>query len=94
MTNSSYKARIVRVRYEADESGLFFAVSPDLKGFLVAKPSLEEARREVPIEIKKLYLASDMHVIVTEVEGDSPNGESAWVAIPAAAAERELATTR
>jgi hypothetical protein len=90
MTTITMKAKIIRVIFEADESGLFFATSPDLPGLLVAKPSLQAAREHVPTAIEHLYLACDVRVLVTEAE-DRHADEGSWIAMPVAIAERELA---
>ena len=91
MTSIQMKAKIVRVFVEHDESGLFFATSSDLKGLLVAKQSLAELRQSIPLEIQKLFLACDVEVVVTEVGDDDGEDMGKWVAIPRAAAEKQLA---
>ena len=40
MTTATMKARIVRVKIEEGKTGLFYATSPDLKGMLVAEPTI------------------------------------------------------
>jgi Domain of unknown function (DUF1902) len=41
-------ARIVRVKYDGGDAGLFFATSPDLRGLLVAKRTMDELVEAVP----------------------------------------------
>ncbi len=89
---SSLKAKLVRVAIEADESGLYFATSPDLLGLLVAKTSVAELRKHIPIEIQRLFLASDVEVAVSELDEDADDRQpGSWVAVPRAAAEQSLA---
>ncbi|MCW2283567.1 hypothetical protein M2323_001339 [Rhodoblastus acidophilus] len=83
MTTAKMKAKIVRVVVEQGRAGLFYATSPDLKGLLVANPTIEGLKEEIPTAIEEMYLACDMRVCVTEVENDSP---MSWVAVPQGAA--------
>jgi hypothetical protein len=81
MTTSATKAKIVRVKIEADKSGLYFATSRDLKGLLVAERRREDLAQAIPNAISALYEAGGVPVIVTmaeSVDGD----ESPWVAVP------------
>jgi hypothetical protein len=73
------KAKIVRVTIERGREGLYYAESPDLKGLLVAEPTLVDLRREIPLVIQRMYAACDVQVIVSEIEGED---ENSWVAVP------------
>lgn len=79
MASSHMKAKIVRVTVEKGREGLFYAESPDLKGLLVARSSIEELRRQIPVAIQEMFAADDVSVIVSEVEGDD---DCSWVAVP------------
>jgi hypothetical protein len=61
------KARIVRIRIDEGKAGLFYATSPDLKGLLVAEPTIDELETEIPKAITALYAAYDVDVVVTAV---------------------------
>ena len=89
MTSSRAKAKIVRVKIEQGKAGLFYATSMDLRGLLVAEPTLSDLEREIPAAIRDLFAAADTRVVVSRAE--SALGEyAAWVAFPAEVAEREL----
>jgi hypothetical protein len=53
--------------------------SPDLKGLLVARASMEELRRQIPIAIREMFEVNDTPVTVSEVESDD---DCSWVAVP------------
>ena len=89
MTSATMKAKIVRIRIEDGKTGLFYAVSPDLKGLLVAKPNLDELERAIPGAIMGLYAACGIAVVVTKAEDDDPD-YFPWIAIPAEAARRAM----
>ena len=91
MTSATMKARIVRVKVEEGKTGLFYAVSPDLKGLLVAKPTLDELESAIPEAIAALYAACGTEVVVTKAEDDDPD-YFPWIAIPAAAARKAMET--
>jgi predicted RNase H-like HicB family nuclease len=78
------KAKIVRVTIEQGREGLFFAESPDLKGLLVARSSIDELRRQIPIAIREMFELSDTPVVVSELDGPD---EDSWVAVPTALVE-------
>jgi hypothetical protein len=73
------KAKIVRVTVDRGREGLYYAESPDLKGLLVAEPTLAGLRKEIPLVIQRMYAACDVQVIVSEIEGED---ENSWVAVP------------
>ena len=75
------KARIVRVRREQGATGLFYATSPDLRGLLVAEPTLDGLEKAIPEAIRDLYMASGEPVLVTRTDHDTEEFRS-WVAFP------------
>jgi hypothetical protein len=79
MASSRMKAKIIRVTVEKGREGLFYAESPDLKGLLVARPSMEELRKQIPVAIREMFELNDIPVAVSEVDGD---GDCSWVAVP------------
>jgi hypothetical protein len=89
MTTSSLKAKTVRVRIEEGKTGLFFATSPDLKGLLVAEPTIDALYVAVPKAIVDLYDACGEKVVVS-ISGDHHGHYVPWVAFPADAARRAL----
>jgi predicted RNase H-like HicB family nuclease len=84
MTSTKMKAKIVRVTIEQGREGLFYAESPDLKGLLVARSSIDELRRQIPIAIREMFEVCDTPVVVSELDG--PDQDS-WVAVPTALME-------
>jgi hypothetical protein len=50
----------VRVIVEKDDTGLFFATSPDEKGLIVAKPTVEAALAAVPEVLRRLALMREI----------------------------------
>ena len=90
MTSATMKAKIVRVKIEADKSGLYFATSRDLKGLLVAERRREDLNQAIADAIIALYAACGVRVIVTMAEyGDGD--DCPWVAVPAEIARAALA---
>jgi hypothetical protein len=89
MANESSRARVLRVVCERGNAGLFYATSPDLKGLLVAEPSMDALKRVIPEAIAELYARDWVKVVVTEVDQDGdPSGR--WVAFPAEIAKQAL----
>lgn len=84
MTSTKMKAKIVRVTIEQGREGLFYAESPDLKGLLVARSSIDELRRQIPIAIREMFEVCDTPVVVSELDGPD---EDSWVAVPTALME-------
>jgi predicted RNase H-like HicB family nuclease len=84
MTSNQLKAKIVRVIVERGREGLYYAQSPDLKGLLVARSSIDELRRQIPIAIREMFEVCDTPVVVSELDGPD---EDSWVAIPTALIE-------
>ena len=93
MTSTALKAKIVRVKVEEGRAGLFYATSPDLKGFLVAEPTVDALDRAIPLAMADLYAACGVHVVVTKV--DEPQQQDVtltpWVAFPAEVAKKAIA---
>ena len=93
MPSKSTRAKIIRVKIEEGRTRLFFATSPDMKGFLVAEKTLEKMETAIPEAIRDLYAACDMDVVVSRLE----NGDEAfepWVAFPASIARQTLNAVR
>jgi len=88
-TNKSLRAKIVHINVEHDASGAYFATSPELKGLLVAKMTIEDVYCNIARAITELYAASGVDVVVSPVEDDSEY-EHPWVAVPAAVAKMAL----
>jgi hypothetical protein len=85
---TSNRATIVRVKIEEGKTGLFYATSPDLKGLLVAEPTIDALDEAIPQAIAELYaVACGAKVVVTKAKNDDPVFYP-WVAIPAAEARR------
>lgn len=89
MADARMKARIVNVRFEEGESGLFYATSPDLRGLLVAEPTLDALEGAIAGAITDLYAAVGETVVVSKVEDDGDDLHP-WVAFPADVARRAL----
>ena len=89
MSDTMMKARIVRIKRQEGKTGLFYATSPDLKGLLVAEPTLDALDRAVPQAISDLYAACGIAVMVTKVEETEPDVRT-WVAVPAMIAREAL----
>lgn len=89
MSEATLKARIIRVKFEDGKIGQFYATSPDLKGLLVAEPTLEALEHAVPQAITELYAASGVDVVVTMAE-EPEDDLRVWVAFPTEIARRAL----
>jgi hypothetical protein len=76
-------ARLIRVQREQGEGGWFYATSPDLRGLLVAQPTLEVLNHAIPQAITDLYAARGIAIYVTPLDdgNEGPHG-SVWVAVP------------
>jgi hypothetical protein len=83
------RAHIVRIKREEGKTGLFYATSPDLKGLLVAEPSLDALDRAVPQAIQELYAACGVNVVVTRVDEQEEDYRT-WVAVPAIIAKEPV----
>lgn len=89
ITNTAPRARIVRVRIEEGRTGLFYATSPDLKGLLVAEPTLDALDAAVPLAIADLYSVAGVQVLVSKAD-DGNDELRPWVAFPADVARAAL----
>lgn len=88
-TTASTKAKIVRVKVEEGKAGLFYATSPDLKGLLVAEPTIDALDVAIPKVIVDMYAACGINVVVTKAQDDDPEFYP-WVAIPAEIARQVM----
>src|SRR5262252_98821 len=86
---TSERAPIVRVKIEEGKAGLFYATSPDLRGLLVAEPTLDALDAAIPQAIANLYAACGTEVVVMKAKNDDPQFYP-WVAVPAAVARRAI----
>lgn len=89
MTDATMRPRIVRVEREQGKAGLFYATSPDLKGFLASGKTREALEKAIPQAIKDLYAAHDIEVIVSPV-GEPPEDQEMWIAFPVEIARKVL----
>lgn len=92
-SNATPRARIVRVKVEEGRTGLFYATSPDLKGLLVAEPTLDMLYQAIPEAIVDMYKALGTQIVVTQAEDDDDDLKP-WVAIPAEMARRALGSAQ
>jgi hypothetical protein len=91
MADAKMKARVVRIQLEEGKTGLFFATSPDLKGLLVAEPTLDKLVTAIPAAIVEMYEACGVTVVVTKLDNEVDNLRS-WVAVRADVAKQALTT--
>jgi len=82
------KAKTFRVHIEQDGT-LYIATSPNLKGMMVAKHSLDELEAAIPSAVRDLFAACDVDVVVSQAE-DGDDEFSPWVAFPAEVARQAL----
>lgn len=90
MRGALMKAKIVRVKVEQGRAGLFYATSPDVRGLLVAKPTIEELQEAIPEALTALYLALGIRVVVSGAEDGDEGEYTPWVAMPAEIAQAAL----
>jgi hypothetical protein len=93
MTSALTKAKVLRVKVEEGKTGLFYATSPDLKGLLVAEPTIDALEESIPKVIADMYAARGVTVMVTRAEDNDPD-YSPWIAIPAEQARAALERTK
>jgi hypothetical protein len=93
MTSTLTKARVLRVRVEEGKTGLFYATSPDLKGLLVAEPTIDALEEAIPKVIADMYAACGVTVMVTRAEDNDPD-YFPWIAVPAEQARAALERTK
>ncbi len=82
MTSALTKARVLRIKVEEGKTGLFYATSPDLKGLLVAEPTMDALEEAIPKVITDMYAACGVKIVVAKA-GDNDPEYFPWVAIPA-----------
>jgi hypothetical protein len=82
MSESRLDARIVRLDYHTGNTGLIYATSPDLKGLVVSRSSLEALEEAIPQAIVEMYAACGERVEVRRVRKEDVDGNHAWVAMP------------
>lgn len=80
MADAQMSAKFVRVQVKEGRTGLFLATSRDLKGLLVAEPTLPDLIQAIPEAIRVMYAACGVHVVVTLA--DPIDDDRAWVAVP------------
>lgn len=91
MADAKMRARRVRILLEPrDDTGLYFATSPDLKGFMVAEPTKEGRERAITRAIVDLYKACGVDVLVTKLDGEADEGTEDYVAVRAEIARQAL----
>jgi hypothetical protein len=93
MTGTLTKAKVVRVKVEEGKTGLFYATSPDLRGLLVAEPTIDALEEAIPKVISDMYAAGGVSVAVTKGGDDDPNYYP-WIAIPVEQARAALERTK
>ena len=81
MADAQMSAKFVRVQIKEGKSGIFLATSRDLKGLLVAEPTLADMYQAIPEAIRQMYAACGVDVVVTVAE-NPVDDDRAWVAIP------------
>jgi len=67
MTTSSMRAKRVRIRVKERRAGLFYVSSPNMKGLLVAEPTMDELEEAIPRAIRDLYAGRDINVVVAKM---------------------------
>ncbi|WP_299970174.1 hypothetical protein [uncultured Roseobacter sp.] len=82
------RAKIVNIRIEATQSGLFRATSTDLVGIHAAAKSIEELQLAVKEMIADLFEAQGENVVVLETEEKHNSAVSPWVVVPKTAVAR------
>ena len=79
---------LIRIDLEVGDTGRLYATSPDLKGLLVGRRTIQELEVAIPAAIRDLFEAAGEAVTVNRVtDGEHPQS-LAWVALPAAEAVR------
>ena len=76
------------IEYEHGKMGLIYASSPDLRGLLISRPTMEELREAIPQAITDMYLACGEKVLVSSLKPDELLEDDRWVAFPAEIAKR------
>ena len=89
--SANMRPKMVRISIDQGRTGLLYATSPDLRGLLVAEPTMAELRAAIPQAVTDLYSVLGVDVIVSEVEGPE-GGDLPWVAFPLEIARKALAS--
>ena len=71
MTGTLTKATVVRVKVEEGKTGLFYATSPDLRGLLVAEPTIDELEKAIPQVIGDMFAADSGSSVAVTKGGDN-----------------------
>lgn len=74
------KAKIVNIKVERGDAGLYYATSPQLKELFVSGETEGELYAAVPTLIEALFAAKGMVVSVIEAEPD-PVAPQPWVVL-------------
>ena len=90
MTRILTKAKVVRVKIEEGKTGLFYATSPDLKGLLVAEPTIEALEESIPKVIADMFAVMGVNDVAVTKASDSDPEYFPWVVIPAEIAQAAL----
>src|ERR1700728_2831271 len=72
MTSALTKARVLRIKVEEGKTGLFYATSPDLKGLLVAEPTMDALEEAIPKVITDMYAACGVKIVVAKAGDNDP----------------------
>lgn len=89
-SNRIVRAHKVRIEFKQGEAGLIFAASPDLRGLLVAEPTMEEVVAAIPQAIMALYAACGEAVVVSPMDDSGAEDDGSWVAFPSEIARLAL----
>ncbi len=91
MTEAKLASRVVRIKVERGETGLFYATSPDLEGLLVAEPNEAALNQMIPGAIEDLYAACGETVVVLPAQAFSDDVDTlSFVKVPADIAQAAL----
>jgi hypothetical protein len=85
-------ARVIRIKIMKGKTGLFYATSPDLRGLLIAQPTLDALKDEIPLAIAALYQASDMTMLIVRAKSNDTNFHM-WVAMSEDFVRRAIGST-
>jgi hypothetical protein len=88
--SGSLEAKIIRIEFDRGETGRIYATSPDIKGLMIGRRSLEELENALPQAITEMYAACGLRVVVSRVARDDHAKHDTWVAFPAEIARQAL----
>lgn len=94
MVAESSGTRLIRVKIEAKNNGLYVATSPTIKGLFVSTSYPERMDSAIKQAIVDLYAACGERVIVSKADDGDGEDSTPWVAIRADLAAAELALAR